>query len=225
MRVMMKRPHGYAVAVLLAAVLAGCGTSRLPRGMVRYPPGLRRLNPNSAPDKVKDAISLGDRWREATYNALFQKKNWGLAWWYAEEAKKCYTHVLENLEPHNAYAALNLGYLSLILARDAPPEERNVSVNLAHAKLELAKENRKGYALAYLYTGELYAVDGQWMKAAEAFSELVDSGIEDAYVHAWWGYALMQAGMKAEANEHLRLAVEEGDPEPAATWARRMLGN
>jgi tetratricopeptide (TPR) repeat protein len=213
--------HLLPVVVGGLLIVTGCTTSFPPprSDVLSWP--YRQFSAHNPPVKVKDALALGDSYRDLAHKRLFPHEDLTHGWWYAEEAEKYYDYVLEHLEPHNAYAAVNLGYLSLMRVRVVPTtKDEDMLLSSAYAKLQQADEMRKGYADAHVYLGELYAMRGQWAKAEAEFRGLVESGIDDAYVHAWWAYVLMEQDRDREAEPHLRAALEEGYPEEAANWAQ-----
>ncbi len=165
-----------------------------------------------------------DAYRDLTHRNLFPTAAYGSAYWYAEESEKYYRHILDELEPHNAYAAVNLGYLSLIRARGVTmTNDKDLFLSTAYAKFNDADSMRKGFAAAHIYMAEYYVMRKDYGKAIDKYEDLQRSGIEDAYIHAWWGYALKKSGRPAEARKHFMKAVEAGDPEASAAWSRKQI--
>jgi tetratricopeptide (TPR) repeat protein len=213
--------------MVLAGLFTGCAAVKTPPRTVvtSWPYGEFDHTRTEIKSSVKETLRVGDLYRNLAHKALSNlPPNWPYGYWYAEESKKFYNHVLDELEPHNAYAAVNIGYLALIRSRAAiSPKEKEVLQSAAASKFMLAQEKRKGYKEAVLYMGELYALQKRWSDAEREFRRLYESGIENAYIHSWWGYVLLKQGRRDDAKVHLRKAVEDGDPEQSATWARRHL--
>ena len=183
---------------------------------------VQSFNKSNPPATVEETLRRADLLRdEAVRGTLLL--NWAMALQMSDEAKLYYNYVLDELEPHNAYAALNLGFLPMVLSRIAPAKERDILRSQARAKLTEADNKRKGYADAHRYLGELSALEGDWTKAIAEFSQLVGSRSEDSHLHALWGYALWKCGRKDEARTHFRQAVEKGSPEQCAAWAKVQL--
>ncbi len=227
--------RGSGLAAMAAALLAGgCSTPYPPEeleetGFLNAPPRLNReITPNeleAKPNAVVEALELGDEYRDLAHAALFREKNWPKAYWYGEEAKRYYRHVIAQMEPNNAYALVNLGYIPLMLSR-APglsEKDRGLLQGEARAKFNEAEKSRKGYGAAITYLGEMYALQGKWSEAEEKFESLEAAGMADAYVEDWWGYTLLQQGEGEDAREHFMKASDIGNPHEAATWAREKL--
>lgn len=187
------------------------------------PSAVPSFNRSRPPQTVEEALTRGDGLRDELIKAVFETRNWKTAQYRYEEAKKYYSFILDELEPHNAYAAMNLGFMPMVLYRIAPSNEKEILYNVARAKLTLADEKRKGYADAHRYLGELHALRGEWADAITKFARIKGSRAEDAHVHAWWGYCLLKQGDKEGARSHFRLALERGIPEDCVTWAKRHL--
>lgn len=171
---------------------------------------------------VEDCLRIAEEYRDLAYkNSVPILLSATDAYWYAEESKRFYHHVLKELEPQNAYAAVSIGFLCLLQARTRPNgKDRDMLLDAAYAMLTQADKKRKGYADAHVYLGEMYALRKEWDKAVEEFTMLDKAGIESSYIHAWWGYALKKQGKGAEARAHFRKAVEIGYPQESASWAR-----
>lgn len=213
--------------VTLAVWSSGCASIKpCDRSMIQFPPGeFSHVDLKNIDGDVADFLLVkGDYWRDLAYLNSFPVCNFDQAFWYAEESKRFYNHILTELEPQNAYATVNLGFLALLKARTAKSKvDMAAGFDTAYAKLTEADKKRKGNALAHIYLGELYALRKDWGKAEKEFSALITSGIEDSYIHSWWGYVLKAQGKKVEATEHFRKATELGRPERAATWAREQM--
>lgn len=221
---MNQRSLAGAGCSLLMAFMCGCASSFVaPKEMIGYwPYGQFQASVGGAtPLDVQVCLNTGDRYRDLSHARSFPRLSPTEAHWYAEESKKFYNHVLRELEPQNAYAAISIGYVSLMQARVARSrKDRELALDAAYANLLEADRKRKGFAEAHVYLGELYALRKEWDKAINEFSSLASSGIEDSYIHAWWGYALRESGNTAEADAHFRKAIELGYPEQSASWAR-----
>ena len=212
-----------ALSALACVILSGCA-SFPPSQPLMYPYARFAGHSPESLGQVENVLRWGDEYRNAAYNAYFDRNDWAGAYWYGEEAKKFYKRVLDELEPNNAYAAVCMGYIPLMLARGTSNQSvRDLMYGQAFAMFKQADQNRKGYADAHKYMGELYAMQKQWVKAEGEFSALVKAGIENAYIHAWWAYVLSRKGNIEGANLHLQKAVDCAYPEQAATWARRTL--
>jgi tetratricopeptide (TPR) repeat protein len=224
---MSKRFFTSMWCLLTAFALAGCASTRpLPRTMIRsWPYGeYEQMARRGAALDVEVCLKAADQYRERYREMMVSQP--AFAHWYGEESKKFYNHILNELEPQNAYAAVSLGYLALVQARHTDSrKDREMALDSAYAKLMQADRNRKGYADAHVYLGELYVLRKEWDRAIREFSLLATSGIEDSNIHAWWGYALSKQGSALEAREHFRKAVELGYPEEAASWARQAVSS
>lgn len=209
---------------LLMVMLAGCASYPPPKARVpfwQHP----QFNNDNPPQNVKIALAHGDQYRNLVASGLGDKTPIGKAkvYWYVEEGRKFYQHVLDQLEPNNAYAAVCMGHMYLMRARVAPEKNKTVQLSLAHNALQDAEEKRKGYADTHRFYGELYALQGEWLKAEAEFAKLVDSGFKDSHIYAWWGYVLKKQQKGGEAKEFFRKAVESGYPEQCAMWARKQM--
>lgn len=184
-----------------------------------------RFDKKAPPPDVETAINLGNEFLEESRARLYpEMTDWVGAWCLAEEAEKYFRYILDEAEPHNAYAEVTMGYLDLLRAqRVVSDSDRNVLLSSALARFKSALDKRRGYALAHIYMGEYYCLREDWSSAIGTYQLLLDSGIQDSYTHAWWGYALAKSGNKAAAREHWQKSVELSDPEKAATWASEQL--
>ena len=189
-------------------------------------PDCGQIGPNVAPpagDDVAKLIAAGDHLRDTAHQTLTRTKLWPLGYCQASEAEKYYRYVLENLEPHNAYAKVNLGYLALIKSYGATGSEKEIQLDTAFARLNEALELRRGYSWAHIYLGEVYVMRKEYSKAISEYKKLTDSGLGNSYIYAWAGYAANKMGKPAEAKQLFRKAVERGDREEAAAWARKKM--
>lgn len=177
-----------------------------------------------AQDTVENVLAQGDRMRDSAWQCYFVLNDRKTAQTEADKAKKLYQKVIDELEPHNAYAFVSLGVIALMQARHpSHSHEREVLLSVAHSKLTQADEKRKGYGEAHIYMAELYILQEDWSKADAKLAQLVRSNIEDSYVQSLWAYVLLKQKRSADAKLHLHKAVELGDPQSSATWARRNL--
>ena len=216
---------GVLLSVVCLVILTGCATSGVlqKKNQVQQWP-YPKFNKQNPPTDVTTALKWADAYRDLTHRNLFPTAAYGSAYWYAEESEKYYRHILDELEPHNAYAAVNLGYLSLIRARGVTmTNDKDLFLSTAYAKFNDADSMRKGFAAAHIYMAEYYVMRKDYGKAIDKYEDLQRSGIEDAYIHAWWGYALKKSGRPAEARKHFMKAVEAGDPEASAAWSRKQI--
>ena len=179
--------------------------------------------PEPAGDDAEKLVAQGDHVRDMALKTLTHDKLWPLGYCQASEAEKYYRYVLENLEPHNAYAKLNLGYLALIKSYGATGSEKEIQLDTAFARFNEALELRRGYAPAHMYLGEVYVMRKEYDKAISEYKKLTDSGLGNSYVYAWAGYAANKMGKPEEAKKLFRKAVERGDREEAAAWARKRM--
>lgn len=214
----------FVMGSIVLIMVAGCASYPPPDSRVPFWQ-YQRFNPENAPKEVKVALTQGDQYRELVFDNLCDPSAQGKAntYWYAEEGIKFYRHVLDELEPHNAYAAVCIGQLYIMRARQAPEKHKLVQLSSANNWLTEADEKRKGYADTHRFLGEMYAIKGEWYKAEAEFSKLVDSDFKDSHIYAWWGYVLKKQDKKAEANAFFRKAVEHGYPENCAAWARKQI--
>jgi tetratricopeptide (TPR) repeat protein len=193
----------------------------LPMGCSSLPDCTKYSSSNPSGDNAAALIEEGDAIRDRAHRTLFKAGNWELGYCQAGEAEKYYRYVLEKLEPHNAYAMVNLGYLALMKAYDAPSSERDVQLGAAYARLREALQLRPGYAAAHTYLGEYYVLRKEYGKASTEYKKLLDSKIENSYIYTWAGYAAKKSGRATEAKQYFRQSVERGDRQDAASWARK----
>ena len=205
-----------AGGVLLAAGAGGCVS--LPNCSLLTPGA-----PTPAGDQAEQLIAAGDEWRDLAHQTLYKKMNWALGYCQASEAERYYRYVLETLEPHNAYAMLNLGYLALMKSHGAKGDEREIQLGTAYARLNEALELRRGYAPAHMYLGEYYVLRKEYDKAIAEYRKLTSAGLGNSYIYAWAGYAAQKMGKTSEAKQLFRKAVERGDREEAVAWARKKM--
>lgn len=222
----MKTLTYYTLTGLCLLLVTGCGSSNV-QVPINYEHGKFDLTRTDIDlSKVEVALAYGDRYRNTVHELLYPAHapspppNLYVIEMYTTEAKKFYRHVLENLEPNNAYAQLNIGYLSLMQVRSAQGKDRARLLSAANANFSEAEKHRPGYKDAYIYIGEYHAMQDNFDKALDRFEALLDAKIETAYIHSWAGYCNLRLGRKPQAEEHFRKAVDRGDPEQSATYAR-----
>ncbi|OVE75585.1 hypothetical protein BVX97_04145 [bacterium E08(2017)] len=220
----MKRINNFVLGLAALLILTGCASYPPPSEGVSFA-HYRRFNPDNVPTKVKDSLSHGDEYRQLVIRAMGEKTeiSESKVYWYSEEGIKFYRHVLDILEPHNAYAAVCIGHLYILRGRVAPEHIKEVQFSSARNWLEKALESRKGYSEAHRFMGELCAINGEWNEAARQFSLLEQSGFRDSHIYAWRGYVLKKMGRDDEAKMAWQKAVHCGFPEDCATWARKSL--
>lgn len=204
-------------------VLAGCGLLLLVSTGCSSLPDCTQFPSSPLPrgDDASALISEGDLQRDRAHSTLFKQMDWPRGYCQATDAEKYYRYVLENLEPHNAYAMVNLGYLALMRAYGAKGSEKEVQLGTAYARLKQALELRPGYATAHVYLGEYYILRNEYEKASKEYDLLLDAGIVDSYIYTWAGYAAKKAGRATEAKQYFRKSVERGDREASSSWARK----
>ena len=220
--------HVACLPLVAALCLCGSGCSSMlnpPCKEVVWLGTPERFDKKNPPRDVETAINLANEFLEESRSRLYPTMtDWVGAWCLAEESEKYFRYILEEAEPHNAYAEVSMGYLDLMRAQLVVSDsDMNVLLSSALAHFKSALEKRRGYVLAHIYMGEYHCLREDWSSATAEYQTLLDSGIEDSYIHAWWGYALVKSGNKSGAREHWQRAVELSDPEKASTWASEQL--
>lgn len=212
------------VFILLVGFMSGCSSFPPPRMRTPFWQ-FQQFNNEKPPEDVKSALSAGDEYRRLATTQVdsMALPVRGNVWWYADEGVKFYRHVLDKLEPHNAYAAVCMGQMYLIKSRVAPKGQKMVQLSAAHKCLMEAEDKRKGFVDARRFLGELYSLQGNWGQAEAEFKLLAEAGFADSHIYAWWAYTLKKQKKNLEAIEYLRKAVEYGYPEESANWAKKYL--
>lgn len=210
-----RKPALFTTAGCALLLLGAVGCSSLP-DCTKYP----SMQPPRG-DNAAELIRQGDDIRDRAHTTLFKQMDWPRGYCMSMDAEKYYRYVLENLEPHNAYAMVNLGYLALMRAYGAKGSEKEVQLGTAYSRLKQALELRPGYAAAHVYMGEYYVLRKEYANAAKEYRKLLDAGIEDSYIYTWFGYTAKKLGKTAEAKQLFRKSVERGDREVASAWARK----
>jgi tetratricopeptide (TPR) repeat protein len=213
-----------SICALVLILVVGCAS---------YPPSnqrvsfsqYQRFDPDNLPKKAKDALSVGDQYRQLVASHLYDNTPQGKAnvYWYTEEGLKFYKYVHEELDPDNAYAAVCAGQMYIMRARMAPEAHVDGQLSVANNWLIQANEERHGYMEMHRSLGEMYAGKEEWRKAEAEFAKLIDSGFKDSHIYAWRGYVLKKQKKGSEAKIFFKKAVEYGFPEDCSLWAEKQM--